>query len=388
MTEEHSFEDQYPIREGVKRFDQRETAFGKALREKGRIVEFGSEEATVNKIKQNLSGFQLEDYALHNAAVLYEVLPGEHDPMNTGFYSWKGIGRGKPEGVPRWEGSPEEAAKLIRKAAKFFGAAKVGFTTRDKRWFYTHSRYGKEITFEDVEEGYTTEEKAVFPESHKYVIAIAVPMDYEGMSMAPTELEVATPMGYSMMQIMAGQIAEFIRGLGYHATPTGNDTAISIPIAIQAGLGHLGRHGRLITWENGPLVRIMKIFTDLPLPQSPQAPGGIIEFCETCKKCARHCPPGALPLGERTWEGHDSCNNSGAFKWYTDAGKCLDYWNELGSACSICFRVCSFTKTPGVLHDIVKWFIRNTTLLNGFFAWTDDLLGYGKIGDTERFWES
>jgi epoxyqueuosine reductase len=388
LTEEHSFEDQYPIREDVKRFDQRETAFGKALREKGRIVEFASEEATVNKIKQNLPGFQLEDYALHNAAVLYEVLPGEHDPMNTGFYTWKGIGRGKPEGVHRWEGSPDEAAKLIRKAAKFFGAAKVGFTTLDKRWFYTHSRYGKEITFEDVEEGYTTEDKAVFPESHKYVIAIAVPMDYQGMSMAPTELEIATPKGYSMMHIMAGQIAEFIRGLGYHATPTGNDTAISIPIAIQAGLGHLGRHGRLITWEYGPLVRIMKIFTDLPLPQSPQAPGGIIEFCETCKKCAKHCPSRALPMGERTWEGHNSCNNSGVFKWYTDAEKCLDYWNELGSACSICFRVCSFTKKPGILHDVVKWFIRNTTLLNGFFAWTDDLLGYGKIGDPKKFWDS
>ena len=388
MVNRRSFEDLYPVREDLSRFDQRDTAFGKALREKGRIVEFGSAEATVEKINQNLPGFSLKDYAIHNAAVLYETLPGEHDPQNTGFYSWKGIGRGKPPGVSRWEGSPEEAAKLVRKAAKFFGAGKVGFTYLDKRWFYTHSRYGREIVFEDVEEGYTTEDKAVIPKGHKYVIAVAVPMDFEGMSMAPTELEIATPQGYSMMHIMAGQIAEFIRGLGYHATPTGNDTAISIPIAIQAGLGHLGRHGRLITWEYGPLVRIMKIFTDLPLPQSPMAPGGIIEFCEVCKKCARHCPPGALPMGERTWEGPNSSNASGTFKWYTDAVKCLDYWNEVSSACSLCFRTCSFTKKPGILHDIVKWFIKNVPQLNRFFAWTDDIFGYGKIGDIEGFWES
>jgi len=39
----------------------------------------------------------------------------------------------------------------------------------------------------------------------------------------------------------------FDRDIGYHAVPCGNDTAISVPITIQAGLGHVGRHGRLIT---------------------------------------------------------------------------------------------------------------------------------------------
>jgi len=39
----------------------------------------------------------------------------------------------------------------------------------------------------------------------------------------------------------------FIRNLGYEAIQCGNDTALSIPLAIDAGLGELGRNGLLIT---------------------------------------------------------------------------------------------------------------------------------------------
>ena len=65
-------------------------------------------------------------------------------------------------------------------------------------------------------------------------------------------------------------LAEFIRILGYKAIPMGNDTSLSIPLAIDAGLGELGRHGLLITPEYGPCVRLCKVFTDLPLePDKP-----------------------------------------------------------------------------------------------------------------------
>ena len=155
-------------------------------------------------------------------------------------------------------------------------------------------------------------------------------MEYEEFMHAPTQLEVTTGMGYSRMHLLAGQMAEFIRGLGWNATPIGNDTTISVPMAVQAGLGHAGRHGRLITWERGPLVRILKIFTDLPLPQSPLAHDGIIRFCEVCKKCARHCPAGALPMGSRSFDPVCDANNPGVYKWYGDEKACLDYWNQVG----------------------------------------------------------
>ncbi|MCW4050196.1 MAG: reductive dehalogenase [Candidatus Bathyarchaeota archaeon] len=388
MAPKRSFDEIYPLKEDYKRFDQRNTSFSRALKETGKIVEFGGDEYRAKKINQGMPGFGIVEYSFNRAAGLYEYPPDTSDTQGNAYYSWQSIGYvTKPPGVSRWEGSSEEAAAIITKVAKYFGAADVGFTRLDKRWFFTHSRYGKELVFEDVVEGYVTKDKAVFPESHKYCIAITVPMEYEEFMHAPTQLEVATNMGYSRMHLLAGQLSEFIRGLGWHATPLGNDSAASVPIAIQAGLGHVGRHGRLITWSRGPLVRIMKVFTDLPLPQSEMADEGIIEFCEACEKCAKQCPSQAIPYGPRTYEAVCLANNPGALKWYGDEDACLRYWNEVGSACSVCFRVCNFTKEEGWIHDVVKWFIKNIPQLNGLWIWSDDLLGYGKMKDPAKYWE-
>jgi reductive dehalogenase len=385
---DEGFEEIYPVRGDYGRFHQRNTAFGRAMRSGKRG--YGDSEAKMKRMRDNIPGFSIVDYAFSGAALTAaQASHSGRGNQNSGFYSWSPLGvTYKPEGIPQWEGSPEEANRITAKAGKYYGAVGIGFTELDKRWVYSHNSEGKPIVFKDVEEGYVTEEKAVIPESHKWVIAITVPMEVEEMMYAPTALNPVSSMGYSRMPMVAGSLAEFIRGLGYHAIPCGNDTAISVPIAIQAGLGHLGRHGRLITWEHGPMVRIAKVFTDLPLKQSPLAPKGIVEFCDVCEKCARDCPSGSIPEGPRTYEGFSEANNSGILKWYCNADTCLDYWREVGSGCSICFRVCNFTKEEGVSHDIVKWFIRNLPVLNRFWVWADDKMGYGKMKDPRGYWES
>jgi ferredoxin len=304
-------------------------------------------------MKRNMPGFSLLDYAFSGAALtVAQASYSGRGNMNSGFYSWSPLEvTRKPEDVDMWRVSPSQASKVVKKAGKYYGATDVGFCELDKRWVYSHTSDGRPIVFEDVKQGYVTEDKAVIPESHKWVIAITVPMEVEEMMYSPVAMN-----------------------------PT------SIPIAIQAGLGHLGRHGRLITWQDGPMVRIAKIFTDLPLESSELAPEGIIEFCEVCEKCAKMCPSKSIPFGPRTWEGENEANNNGAFKWYCNADTCLDYWREMGSSCSICFRVCNFTKEKGISHDIVKWFIRNIPQLNRFFVFMDEFIGYGKIKDPLEYW--
>jgi len=66
------------------------------------------------------------------------------------------------------------------------------------------------------------------------------------------------------MAFVATSLAEFIRLLGHDAIPAGNDMALSIPLAVDAGLGELGRNGLLITKEFGPRLRLCKVFTNLP----------------------------------------------------------------------------------------------------------------------------
>jgi reductive dehalogenase len=285
-----------------------------------------------------------------------------------------------------WEESPEQTSKVLEKVSKYFGAAQIGFCELDRRWVFSHDRGGKEIVFEDVDNWYSTAKKMVIPKSHRNVIVLTLPMEFEEFQYAPTPLNITSNMGYSRMAILAGTIAEFIRGLGWNAIPCGNDTAISVPLAIQAGLGHMGRHGRLITWEHGSLVRICKIFTDLPVQYSQLAPTGIIEFCEVCQRCATKCPVQAIPEDERTYQGVSEANNPGVYKWFIDADECLRYWREIGSGCAICFRVCPFTKPNTAIHRLVKWFIRKTPALNRFWVWSDKVMGYGKLKDPNKYW--
>ena len=42
---------------------------------------------------------------------------------------------------------------------------------------------------------------------------------------------------YTGLFFIAGSLAAFIRKLGYHAIPCGNNVALSIPLAVEAGLG-------------------------------------------------------------------------------------------------------------------------------------------------------
>jgi reductive dehalogenase len=377
------FNEYYQIKDDYQRFDARKTAFS-IKRSKFGSDTFSYTKKVWDKMQAGVPGFSHPDISFKNAANTSD----NHEGMNTGYYSWFPLDVSvKPDHIPRWEKTPYEHAKVIRKAAQYYGAVNVGYTTLDERWIYSHTSDGRPIVVETTDKPYVGEDKIVIPESYKYVIAIAVPMEFNENSYAPTPIEVTSNMGYARMHVVTGTLAEFIRGLGWNAIPCGNDTALSVPIAIQAGLGHLGRNGRLITWENGPLVRIAKIFTDMPLPQSLPASSGIVEYCEVCAKCAKECPSQSIPLGPRSFAPINESNNGGVYKWQCDEQGCFDYWHEVATGCSICFRVCSFTKSKGLLHDIVKWFIRNAPIFNKFFVWSDEVFGYGKMSDPKKYWD-
>jgi ferredoxin len=308
------FDDIYPIKEDFKRFDSRNTAFNRAT--KSGLKSYRDKNKKAERMKKQLPGFSLLDYSFNEAALtVAQASDSGRGYMNSGFYSWSSLGvTKKPEEISKWEVSPYKAVQVLRKAGLYYGAVDIGFCKLDKRWIYSYSSDGKPIIFEDVEEAYETSEKAVIPESHKWIIVITVPMEFKEMMYAPAALNPVSNMGYSRMSIVAGSLAEFIRGLGYNAIPCGNDIGLSIPMAIQAGLGHVGRHGRLITWEHGPMVRICKILTNLPLESSLIAPEGVVQYCEVCKKCAEHCPSQSIPYGSRIYEGYSEANNPGALK--------------------------------------------------------------------------
>ncbi|MXX53276.1 MAG: reductive dehalogenase, partial [Dehalococcoidia bacterium] len=130
------------------------------------------------------------------------------------------------------------------------------------------------------------------PKEMKYVVVLLHEWgkDIAGTEYAPALLtEGLSTLAYARMAPTLWMTAEFIRGLGYNAIPAANDTALSIPLAVDAGLGQLGRHGLLINPKVGSRCRISKIFTDLPLEPVGAVDSGITEFCNACQKCVPKC---------------------------------------------------------------------------------------------------
>jgi epoxyqueuosine reductase QueG len=122
-----------------------------------------------------------------------------------------------------------------------------------------------------------------------------------------------------------------------------NDTALSIPLAIAAGLGQLGRNGLLLTPEYGACIRICKVLTDMPLDINMPIDFAVTEFCNQCYLCSESCPADAISLTDRTFTGPTESNNPGVEKWYVNAEKCLRFWQTNGASCANCIAACPFT---------------------------------------------
>jgi reductive dehalogenase len=223
----------------------------------------------------------------------------------------------------------------------------------------------------------------------KWVVAMAIPMDLDLLSRAPTSLgDAATGLGYSHSAFAVASLAEFIRGLGYQAIPSVNDTALSVPFAVEAGIGELSRLNKLVTPEFGPAVRLCKVFTDLPMACDKPVDFGLVEFCKKCKKCAEACPSRALSFDdEPSFKTRGPWNNPGHKAWFEDSYKCFRYWQKVDNGCGICLASCPYTKgSQAWIHSVVKATAAVTPAADGFFRIMDNAFGYGRRHDPEQWW--
>lgn len=344
------------------------------------------DELTLKFIKENKPGYTLKDYGLD---------AGQDQRLPLSFVGPQEAPTPEERGVPKWAGSPEEAARIIRAAMRHFGAAQVAFLELDdntRKLIYSHDPDGKELIFTDEEEAYETEDARYIPNKAKYVIVYLVQMSEETLKRAPTMLaSQTTSLTYLRGRQIQNSTQEFLRTLGYQGLGESSTNALGIAPAfgVMAGLGELSRLNRLVSPEFGPMVRVFKILTDLPVATDKPINAGIMEFCRHCKKCAEACEPGALSFeDEPTWEVQGGWNNPGHKAYFEDSVACRIYWkSEVATNCGICFAVCPFAKKDKAwIHDWVKAGISTAPVLDGFFRSMDDAFGYGAQKDNEEWW--
>ena len=349
------------------------------------------------------TGFEATAWGLDNAAdSLLSLMEFSKNQADTRATAWQSKMEPAPTGRP--ETSPKEASQIVRKAAQLLGADQVGFAELDRRWVYSHYfdeetkkdfpiKFSDEPGYEECDQPIRLEDGTrVIPKEMKYVVVMLHEWgkDLDGTEHAPTLLsEGLSTLAYARMAPTLWMVAEFIRGLGYNAIPAANDTALSIPLAVDAGLGQMGRHGLLINPKVGARCRISKIFTDLPLEPAGAVDSGITEFCNACLKCVPKCGTKAITTGDRSFEPLAESNSAGVLSWKVDAKKCMTFQNRVGSTCSTCVRRCAWTKPPRSVYAIPRFFIRNFRWkwLNKSWVWLDDLAGNGKFDKkSDDFW--
>lgn len=369
--------------------------------ENKRLVQLGAERSK-RWILENRPGYTLRDRALD--------LAGRRGTVGTKFIGvWSSQGlRGwggqlvSPEelGVPRWEASPEENARMIRAAARNYGASNVGFVELDehnRKFIYSIDSDGVKIEFEDVDRAYENENKRVIPNKARWAIVFTVLMSDElykrTVGRTPTALSASTTgLAYTRGKNIIDRLQTFLHVLGYQGLmgPWENGLGIAPALGVIAGLGEQSRLNRLITPEYGPMVRVFKMVTDLPLAQDKPIDAGIMRFCRTCKKCAEACPSGTLSMEtEPSWEVKGPWNNPGHRAYFEKSVNCSAYWLRASSSCSTCFSICPFNKKHRhFLHKAVSATIATAPMLNGFFTRMDSFFNFDKPKDPESWWDS
>jgi len=221
--------------------------------------------------------------------------------------------------------------KNIKTAAALFGADKSGICLLNKDWIYSHSEDGNKI---EIDEDMT------------YGVILLTAMETQAiLKGTDCNSQDATMIGYLKGSLCASSLALFIRNSGYKALCYDNSFALSVPLAIDAGLGEMSRNGMLVTPEFGSLVRISKVITNMPLKVDKPISMGITDFCSNCNKCSKNCPAGAIDCRkEPNFDSIAPCGNTGIKRWQIDALKCLKYWLKMNISCSGCLKVCPLNK--------------------------------------------
>ena len=194
-----------------------------------------------------------------------------------------------------------------------------------------------EVGYASVPQEWVFKETAI---RYTNAIVLTMEMSKSRMAKAPNpDTAVMVHETYNQLGQVSNKIADWLRARGYaaHAGHPLGGMALYPPMAQAAGLGWRGISGLLITPEFGPRVRLAAVFTEienLPAYRGDEH-AWVLDFCESCKRCIRDCPPHAFY--------NAPIQHENGLVTVLDNAKCFPYFAK-NHGCSVCIKVCPFNQ--------------------------------------------
>ncbi len=276
---------------------------------------------------------------------------------------------GPPENGPR-PANLQSNADAIKATAYWLGVDALGISRCPDWTWYSHDARGD-----------------VIDPPHDQAISIIIDQGYETMDGASGDdwISVAQSMrAYLRFSLLGGVLAKQIRNLGYSAKAHTvlDGEVLQPPLLLLSGLGEVSRIGEVILNPFlGPRLKSGVVTTDMPLAHDKPIDFGLQTFCESCNKCARECPSGAITAGpKRMFNGYEI--------WKSDSQKCATYriTTEGGAMCGRCMKTCPWNLEGLFAEKPFRKVAMTLPQAAPILARLDDVAGRGGLNPVKKWW--
>ena len=265
---------------------------------------------------------------------------------------------------------PQVNADRVKAAAYWLGADAVGLSRCPDWSYYSHDARGDEIT-----------------PYHAEAISIIIDQGFETMDGASGDdwISGAQSMrAYLRFSLIGGVLAQHIRALGYgaRAHTVLDGEVLQPPLLLLSGLGEVSRIGEVILNPFlGPRLKSGVVTTNMPLAHDAPIDFGLQNFCDSCNKCARECPSGAITAGPKLmFNGYEI--------WKSDSQRCTTYRITVpgGAMCGRCMKTCPWNLEGLFTEAPFRWAAMNIPAAAPVLAKLDDMAGNGGLNPVKKWW--
>lgn len=279
--------------------------------------------------------------------------------------------RGEPEKIKAaGNDDPVLNASRVKATMHFLGADIAGISRAPDWVWYSHRQDGTEM-----------------PVAHPLAVSVMIDQGYETMDGASGDDWISSAQSmrtYMRAGLVCSLVGHHLRKMGFSSTAhsAADSDVIQTPLVLLAGLGEVSRIGETILNPFlGPRVKTGILTTDFPMAVDKPIDFGLQNFCDTCNKCARECPSGAISTGPKVmFNGYEI--------WKADVEKCTRYrvTNLGGSMCGRCMKTCPWN-LAGLVHEApFRWAAMNIPKVASWLARFDDYLQRGQINPIKKWW--